>query len=229
MRRRWLVLFFGGLLLAAPVQAQTLDVLSGLFDSVNSIAFSAGGGAVLGESAIDPTCFDIGLCGMALEVFLDLPSPEAVDLELGLGTSFLRGFAASEPSLDLRGSVRTLPFISVYLTRLGTLGERWPVQPYAGLNFGYAQLWNARGYDADGVQYEVGGEAFEVGATAGVFVNVGGASGLFLEASLRQRRFDSLDWSLPGGVLPDGWPRDLNASTLFVNVGWQFWIERAES
>ena len=211
------------LLVPSFASAQTLSVISGLFKSVNSIGFSVNGGTILGDTELDPTCLGGGVCGMGIEVFLDLPSPEAVELELGLGTSFLRGFEAVEPTLDLRGSLRTLPVISVYVTRPGILGTS-RVQPFAGLNVGFAQLWNARAYDAEGVQHELDGEAFEFGATAGAFVNVTSVSGLFVEMSLRQRRFDSLDWNLAGPALPAGWPRQLNASTLLVSVGWQFWV-----
>ena len=211
------------LVLPASASAQTLSVISGLFKSVNSIGFSVNGGTILGESDLDPDCLGGGVCGMAIEVFLDLPSPEAVELELGLGTSFLRGFASNEPTLDLRGSVRTLPFVSVYVTRPNVLGSSF-FQPYAGLTFGFSQLWNARAYDPDGVQYKLDGEAFEVGAALGVYANVSSVSGFFLEASIRQRRFDSLDWSLAGPALPAGWPRELNVSAALVSVGWQFWI-----
>lgn len=217
MRR---VLVLVGLMLPATASAQ-ISVITGLFDSVNSIAFSVTGGTIVGDTELDPECLGGGLCGMALEVFLDLPSPEGTELELGLGTSFLRGFAAREPSLDLRGAVRTLPFVSVFATRPHALGSL-ALQPYAGLSVGFAQLWNARAYDAAGVQYGVSGEAFEYGLTMGAYVGAPPFTGLFVEASVRQRRFDSLDWSLSGTALPAGWPRELNVSTVLVGVGWQF-------
>ncbi|MEP0546088.1 MAG: hypothetical protein ABJF88_04090 [Rhodothermales bacterium] len=213
-----------GLVLLAPTaaSAQIMSAVTGLFDSVNSIAFSVSGGQIVGDTELDADCLGGGVCAMGIEVLLDLPSPEGIVLELGLGTRFLRGFGATEPTLDLRGSVRTLPEVSVYVTRPEVMGRR-VVQPYAGLNFGFAQLWNMRGYDAEGTQYEVDSEAFEVGATVGAFLDVAVLSGLFVEATYRHRRFDSLDWSIPGApVLPPGWPRELNVSTALVTVGWQF-------
>ncbi len=213
-----------GLLLLVPTaaSAQIMSAVTGLFDSVNSIAFSVGGGQIVGDTELEADCLGGGICAMGIEVLLDLPSPEGVVLELGLGTRFLRGFGATEPSLDLRGSVRTLPEVSVYATRPEMMG-RHVIQPYAGLNFGFAQLWNVRGYDAEGTQYEVDSEAFEVGVTVGAYLDVDVLRGLFVEGTYRHRRFDSLDWSIPGApVLPAGWPRELNVSTALVTVGWQF-------
>ena len=210
-------------LVPASASAQFVGAVTGLFESVNSIAFSVSAGPIVHGSELAPDCLGGALCGMTAEVFLDLPAPEGTVLELGLGTSFLRRLASDEPTLDLRGSVRTLPAVSVYVTRPGLLGSsRW--QPYAGMNFGFAQLWNARAYDPDGVQYELSGEAFEYGATLGVYLETPPVTGLFVEASLRQRRFDSLGWKLPGDALPEGWPRAINASTLLLSVGWQFRI-----
>lgn len=210
-------------LLPASASAQFVGAVTGLFESVNSIGFSVSAGPVVHGTELSPDCLGGALCGMTAEVFLDLPAPEGIVLELGLGTSFLRRLASDEPTLDLRGSVRTLPAVSVYVTRPGFLGSsRW--QPYAGMNFGFAQLWNARAYDPDGVQYELSGEAFEYGATLGVYLETPPVTGLFVEASLRQRRFDSLGWRLPGDALPAGWPRAINASTFLVSVGWQFRI-----
>lgn len=213
-----------GLLLLIPTaaSAQIMSAVTGLFDSVNSIAFSVSGGLIVGDTELDADCLGGGVCAMGIEVLLDLPSPEGIELELGLGTRFLRGFGTKEPTLDLRGSVRTLPEVSVYATRPEVMGHR-VVQPYAGLNFGFAQLWNVRGYDPEGTQYEVDSEAFEVGVTVGAFLNMAVLSGLFVEGTYRHRRFDSLDWSIPGSpVLPAGWPRELNVSTALVTVGWQF-------
>ncbi len=210
--------------LAAPTtaSAQIMSAVTGLFDSVNSISFSVGGGQIVGDTELEADCLGGNVCAMGIEVFLDLPSPDGIELELGLGTSFLRGFEAKEPTLDLRGSVRTLPVVSVFVTRPEVFGGA-VVQPYAGLNFGFAQLWNMRGYDAEGTQYEVDSEAFEVGVTVGAFVNAAILSGLFVEGTYRHRRFDSLDWTIPGAPqLPAGWPRELNVSTAFVTVGWQF-------
>lgn len=208
------------LLLPAAASAQLVGAVTDLFDSVNSIAFAVNAGPVVHDTELDPECLGGALCGMTIEVFLDLPAPEGTTLELGLGTSFLRGLSSDVPTLDFRGAVRTLPVLSVYATRSSLGSGRW--QPYAGLNFGFAQLWNVRAYDPDGVQYEASGEAFEYGGTLGVYISTPPVTGLFVEASLRQRRFDSLAWRLPGDALPADWPRALNASTFLVSVGWQF-------
>ena len=216
------------LFVPTTASAQIMSAVTGLFDSVNSIAFSVGGGQLVGDSELNADCLGGGICAMGIEVLLDLPSPDGVVFELGLGTRFLRGFGAKEPTLDLRGSVRTLPVVSVYATRPEVMGRR-VVQPYVGLNFGFSQLWNVRGYDAAGTQYEIDSEAFEVGVTVGAYLDVDLLRGLFIEGTYRHRRFDSLDWSIPGEpVLPAGWPRELNVSTALVTVGWQFWLTSDE-
>jgi len=214
------------LLLLAPVpaQAQVTGIIAGLFRSVNSIAFSAGGGGFLGADAV-PDCGALGACSLHLEVFLDLPAPEGVTLELGLGTDVLRGFALAEPSLDFRGSARSLPLVSVYAS-----SDRFPggavAVPYAGLRAGFSQLWNARAYDAAGAAYRVDGEAFEVGALAGVSLEAAPLRGLYLEASVQQRRFDALNWGFPGPPqLPERWPRSLDLSTWQLALGWQFRLQ----
>jgi hypothetical protein len=96
--------------------------------------------------------------GLGAEVLIDLPSYHNTDFELALGASVVQGFQATEPSLDLRASIRTLPTVSVYVSRLG-LPSGSPIIPYFGAGFGVADLWNARGYTPDGTGIPVKGEA----------------------------------------------------------------------
>jgi hypothetical protein len=216
---RYLPLF--AILFSMPASAQ-FGAFEALFKSVNSLTFYVHGGDVIGASEVATECAGFGLCGMGAEVLIDLPTVHGVHFEMGLGTNFIRGFASREPSMDLRGSLRTLPMISVYGSRAGLLGTP-AITPYAGVNFGLSTLWNTRAYDDTGAVYEMRGETFEYGVAAGFYLSGGPLPGLFMEGSYRQRRFASLDWGFPGPrVLPANWPRELDMSGWLVSVGWQF-------
>jgi hypothetical protein len=210
-----------------PASAQVTNVLVGLFRSVNSVSFSGGTGVLLGGQDVEGTC-GIGICALHLEVMLDLPAPAGATFELGLGTGVLRGFRFAEPAADFYGAARALPSIAAYATSDRLLGTSM-VMPFGGLRIGFSQLWNARVYDPAGQVYSVGGEAFDFGAVAGIYLAQTALRGLYVELSATHRRFDSLNWSIPGTpVLPEGWPRSLDLSALEVTVGWQFRLTHAE-
>ena len=215
----------GGLLTAPAAHAQLPGAFESLFQQVNSIVFYGQVGAFTDNAVFEGNVGDFGVTGLGTEVLLDLPSALNTDFELGLGTSFVRGFDAEEPSLDFRGSVRTLPQIAVYASGFGDM-ERDVLNPYLGVSFGVADLWNARGYEADGTIYEVDAQTFELGVVGGLYVEASALRGLYVEAGYKVRQFESLTWtaeSLPEGwLLPDGWPRAADASEAFVNIGWQF-------
>jgi hypothetical protein len=217
-------------LLPAPAAAQ-LDFLTGIFDNVNSVTVALQGGRILDRDHLverESKCLGIGLCGMAAEVLIDLPSAGGADLELGLGASFLRGFEAVEPTLDLHASLRSFPTLAAY----AALPERLGLgifDPYAGVSFGLTELWSARGYDAEGLEYEVEGSTFDLGVGAGVYLLR--PRGLFIEASYRWRDFGSVDWVFPDEAeprLPEGWPRELNLSGWMLSIGWQFRLRDAD-
>lgn len=216
-------------LLLAPraAYAQLPGAFEDLFDRVNSIVFYGQAGVFSDHTEAEGTVAGFGVTGLGTEVLLDLPSAFDTDFELGLGTSFIRGFQATEPTLDLRGVVRTLPQIAVYASGFGRGDlEKRVLNPYLGITFGVADLWNARGYDPSGAVYEVGAETFEIGLTGGLYVEAPVLRGLHLEAGYKYRRFESLTWD--ADVLPAGWPRALDASLAFVNVGWQFRLRENE-
>jgi len=199
-----------------------MEAVSGLFESLNSIAFYTQVGAFTNSEEIEGTLADFGVSGIGAEALLDLPGLGETDFELGLGTSILRGFEATEPTLDLRGTLRTLPSIAVYASGLGVPDDA-AVSPYLGVNFGILELWNAQGFDADGNVYAVAGETYELGATAGFYLEKTMFRGLYFEASYRVRDFESVTWSAE--QLPEGWPRAFDASGWNAIVGWQFRIE----
>jgi opacity protein-like surface antigen len=207
-----------------PAHAQ-MDFIAGVFKDVRSIALSVQGGGIPGSAQLRPSegdCSFKGVCGMAAEVLIELPSASGVELELGLGASVLRGFSADEPTLDLHGSVRSFPTVSAYAALPNALGLGI-AEPYAGLSFGLSELWNARGYDPDGVRYALEAQTFEYGVAAGLYLRR--PEGLFIEGSYRWRNFGSIDWQLPDAAeerLPAGWPRELDLSGWMVSVGWQF-------
>ncbi len=202
-------------------QAQFMDAIGGLFDQVNSIVFYTQVGALTDNSAVEGRVADFGVAGLGTEVLIDLPAVGGSEFELSLGTNYLRGFVAVEPTLDLHASVRTLPQISVYAAFVGVSDDS-PLQPYAGVSFGFAELWNARGYDDAGNVYELKADTYELGAIGGLYVNESFLRGLYVEAGYRVRNFETLNWATD--VVPVGWPRSIDASGIIVNVGWQFRI-----
>ncbi|HLT48556.1 MAG TPA: hypothetical protein VK002_15085 [Rubricoccaceae bacterium] len=217
---------FAALLAPQAAHAQLPGVFESLFQQVNSIVFYTQVGAFTDNAEFEGDVGGFGVTGLGTELLLDLPSALDTDFELGLGTSFVRGFDATEPTLDLRGSIRTLPQISVYASGFGDM-ERGALNPYLGISFGVADLWNARGYDEAGTIYRANAETFELGLVGGLYVEASALRGLYLEAGYKLRRFESLTWtgeSLAdeGWTLPEGWPRAADASQAFVNVGWQF-------
>lgn len=220
MRRLVLAVF----LIPTVAHAQVLDIMSGLFDSVNSVAFNGRGGLFTSDGALQATGPGGTTQGLGVEVLLDLPSPEGVFLELGLGTHVMGSYEAREPSLDLRGSIRTLPHLAVYAAGFGL--DTPAVTPYLGVGFGVAELWNTTGYAADGTAYAVESTAYELTASAGVAVQTRPFDGLFVQVDADWRRFEGLRWD--GSPLPDGWPRSIDASTWSVAVGWQFRLTRPE-
>ena len=237
-------------LVPAGLRGQFLGPIEDLFARVDGLALYGlvGDLTMADELATDDFLFlDGALRGMGIELLIDLvPEPDAEEasagaegglverpgdvgsgdrepqapawrFELGLGADYLTGFEAEEPTLDLRGSTRGLPILAAYATapiRWGT----W--RPYLGLNTGFLQLWNVKGYDPEGRQFDVEGETFQLGVAAGLYHE----SGFFLESSYRIRNFRSVEWGLPDGVdaVPEGWPRSLDVTALLFSVGYQF-------
>ena len=207
------------LVLPLPARAQLPGVFEGLFDNVNSIVFYTQVGALTDNSDIEGTVADFGVTGLGTEVLIELPEVFDTDFELGLGTSFVRGFQSTEPSLDLRASIRTLPQISVWASGFGG-AEQGALNPYIGLSFGVSDLWNARAYDPNGAVYDLGAETFDLALTAGLYVEAPLVRGLYIEGGYRLRRFESITWET--AQLPPNWPRAIDASMAFINLGWQF-------
>ncbi len=223
------ILLFLSLLTATHGGAQELNMLAGLFKNVHSITVYYHAAALRESSEVSDRrngCGPLSLCGAGSEVLIDLTEGEGAHLELGLAAGYLAGLGAREPSLDLRGSLRSFPTVSAYLTGIDVLPTP-ALQPYVGLSFGISELWNAQAYDPTGLKFGVKGQTFDYGATAGVFVESRRVKGLFAEVAYRVRRFGSVEWTLPAGTtrLPEGWPRTLDASGWSVSLGWQFDVQ----
>lgn len=221
--RRLLLCLLATAALHTPAAAQDFDMIRGLFKSVNSISVSMQTGRLTGSDQMVGGCGPLGLCGMGTEVFLNLAESETTLLELALGTGYLRGFSAREPSIDLHGSIRSIPTLGVYASRLNAFGTG-SVVPYAGINMGLVELWNVQAYDAEGREFAIKGTTYDMGGAAGVALDTGPLDGLFAEASYRHRNFTSVDYS--GDRVPPRWPREIDLSAWFVTVGWQFDIAR---
>lgn len=205
-------------LASAPARGQDLGLVEGLFKEVSAVTVSYQLGGV---PASDEITSD-GLSGAGTEVLINLAQAGNTEFELGLGASYLQGYEAAEPSLDLRTSLRALPTISLYASRPLT----GPLDAFLGGSFGLVELWNAQAYDAAGHAWDVEARTFEVGASAGVYLGLDGLPGVFGEAGWRVRRFPSVKWtSRDDEPLPVDWPRSLDFSGYFVSLGLQLRLD----
>jgi hypothetical protein len=206
-------------LASAPAAAQDLGLVEGLFKEVSAVAVSYQLGGV---PASDEITTDGLLSGAGTEVLINLAQAGDTEFELGLGASYLQGYQAVEPSLDLRTSLRALPTVSLYASR-PLAGS---VDAFLGGSFGLVELWNAQAYDDAGNAWDVQARTFEVGASAGVYLGLDGLPGVFGEAGWRARRFPSVRWTPRSEEpLPGTWPRSLDFSGWFVSLGLQLRLD----
>jgi hypothetical protein len=147
---------------STPAHAQ-FDMVNGLFKEVDAVTIFLQRGEVSNPGKV----MGDDLNGAGLEVLIDLVSGGRLDLELGLGTSFLRGYESTptDRRLELHTSVRALPTISLYAT-----GDAWETRAgtlsiYGGGSFGLVDLWNAQAYDSAGVPWKVESQTFEYGGS----------------------------------------------------------------
>src|SRR2546423_13134546 len=104
------------LFIAAPAAAQAQDILNKVFDKVTDMSAYYQTGSIHSGSAAKTK--KGGLEGYGFELLFGAgPQPGKYwTLELALGYNYLTGFQSTNPALDLRGSMRALPEISVYAT-----------------------------------------------------------------------------------------------------------------
>lgn len=205
----------------APAAAQDLGLVEGLFEEVTAVTVFYQRGLVSSSDEIDSESW---LHGGGTEVLINLKSTERASYELGLGASYLRGYDAVEPTLELRTALRALPTVSLYASWNRLLG---PLTVYGGATFGLIELWNAQAYDTAGAQWDVEARAFEQGLSLGMYLEDSPLAGLFAEGGYRFRNFHSVRWTGEGD-LPAEWPRSLDFSGPFVSVGWQLQLDQED-
>lgn len=206
------------LALSHPLAAQGLGMVEGLFEEVSALTVFYQAGRVVGSDEVAGDA----LRGAGTEVLVNLASGGRVALELGLGASFLRGYRAVEPSLDLHTSLRALPTVSLYAST-----DRGTLDAFLGASFGLVELWNAQAYDTAGVPWTLEARSFELGVSGGVYVTHPLGLGVFAELGYRERRFPSVTWTVPDGetALPAAWPRSLNLSGYHLSLGVQLKLD----
>jgi hypothetical protein len=155
--------------------------------------------------------------------------------ELALGYSELRGFESAVPDTDVRGVLRELPAVSLYITwqppEDPSAAEESRVRPgwYGGVRTGLSELHGLRGYVGspdDGTPDEIyygGGSTFQFGLMAGAFLEIGSLS-LFVEPAYTHRTFSGVEWTSDAGTIADALPRALDMSTWSLALGGQLGI-----
>ncbi|MBA2708850.1 MAG: hypothetical protein H0U59_13680 [Gemmatimonadaceae bacterium] len=200
---------------STSVQAQ--EILSKIFEKATDISPFAQAAWLSSDTKLGTR--GSSLFGYGIEILFSVAdNPRAAySVELALGYNYLTGFRSADPAIDLRGSMRTLPELSVY----ATYERPGRIEPYVGVHTGLLDLWHVQAYDAERVQYSVDSESFQAGVTAGAVWR-----GVWLEGSYRVRNFPSLEWELPEGTtaLPGEFPRSLDLSGWNLRVGYQFSI-----
>lgn len=155
-------------------------------------------------------------------------------VELALGYTEFQDFVSARPGLDVRGSVREFPSVSLYLNRLPADdgGDPKWLSYYAGVRTGLAHLQGFRGYvgdPSDGVLdaiYSGGGTTFQFGVAAGTVISIGPVD-LFVEPGYTRRRFSGVEWAGISGAVSDLLPRSLDMSTFSLSIGTQLQIGAA--
>ena len=133
--------------------------------------------------------------------------------ELGVGYGQTAGFEASDPDLELRGSVRDLPAVTAYAS-YETTGT------YFGMRTGFMRTQALQVSTADGTTFRGSGEAFLLGAVLGQAFDISAVTA-FLETGYMIRHFPSVQWD-GSETLPAGVKRDLRLSGFVASVGIQF-------
>jgi len=141
-------------------------------------------------------------------------------MELGLGYSELRGFVSAVDSVDIRGAVRELPALSLYIT----YNNASRIGFYGGARTGLAQLQGFRAFvekaDAPDQTYSASATTFQLGLVAGIIGDLGLLT-VFVEPAYTHRRFPSLDWTNIDGAVDDRLARSLDLSAFTIAFGGQ--------
>jgi hypothetical protein len=145
-------------------------------------------------------------------------------IEVGLGYGQLSGFRG-RGTLDLRGSVRELPTLSLYATWQHPVLMR--LYPYLGARTGLLVLQSVRAFEDSTAGftnvYALSGSTFQLGGLGGVAFALSDRAQtyFFLEAYYMNRQFSSIEWTGPGKGIPVSAPRALNLSGAGLTLGIQ--------
>jgi len=144
--------------------------------------------------------------------------------ELDVGYDFLNLNARSQDgAYEIRGSVQTLPSITLYVSR--DIGTR--TSAYVGLGTGLVTFKNVRAYDASGRIYGVGGDTWGFTPSIGILHDLQEATdvrpgwAILFETSYEVHDFPSITYSLPSDIktLPSELPRNISGGGVVLNVG----------
>ena len=148
-------------------------------------------------------------------------------VELAVGWSQFSGFKSTDPSFELKGSVREVPSLSVYgsLSSDDTTSILNRAGPYVGIRSGLIQLQNVqllRPISADTVQvYGGSAQTFQLGLVAGLAVEVIDSVNLFIENAWQMRKFSSVQWSNGSNTIRPEFPTQLDFSGKTLTIGVQ--------
>lgn len=153
--------------------------------------------------------------------------------EFGLGYNQVSGFGAGDPKLELRGSVREIPMISVYATDERPWGW-FGLSRYLGVRSGLLQLHDIHVFADTAVasaatpvssnEYSAAGSAFLAGIAGGLVKELGPWN-IITELAYSWRNFSSIDWNAGGKPIPKNLPHGLNLSGFSATVGVQIAIK----
>ncbi len=140
------------------------------------------------------------------------PTEEIWSLELGLGYGQMSGFRSNVEGLEMKGSVRDLPTVSLYASYV-------PTGTYVGLRSGFMRLQSLQAFDDRGGTWSGEADSFSTGVAIGESIDVVNLS-FFGEAGYSWRPFPSIRWT--GGPLPANIPRELSLHSWTIGFGVQF-------
>ncbi len=147
------------------------------------------------------------------QVSASVPLVDVWTFELGLGYGQASGFEAREPSIELKGAVRSLPAVSLYASY-----DAWGT--YFGLRSGLMEVSGLQVVAEDGSATAGSAQSFMAGLLLGQAWAVAGMN-LFIEGAYLVRDFPSVEWN---GTPPPGTPRSMNLSGWALGAGVQFGV-----
>ncbi len=140
------------------------------------------------------------------------PTVDVWTFEIGLGYGQMSGFDAREGTIEMKGSIRDLPAVSLYASydASGT---------YFGLRSGLMETTGLQVIDEGGTAYKGSGQSFMAGLLVGQAWSIAGIN-LFVEGAYMVRDFPSVEWA--SSTPPAGTPRSMNLSGWSLGGGVQF-------